>query len=182
MQLVFDTRFHCDIQFDPKCPCDIHFDPKCRCDIQLDSKCPCDIHFNPECRCGIQLDSDAVDTLMRNGGMQQKVQYLKLVITKYIEIVQKQISDLTVKYIVCFLVKKVLDYIREDLVLTLLASSNFESLTEDCDEDFRIKGGNGSGLSVHQRRVGGYSGFSEAALQALSNRLSSSREARKQKL
>ncbi|GIX78539.1 dynamin [Caerostris darwini] len=64
-----------------------------------------------------------VDTLMRNGGMQQKVQYLKLVITKYIEIVQKQISDLTVKYIVCFLVKKVLDYIREDLVLTLLASS-----------------------------------------------------------
>ncbi|GIY03883.1 dynamin-1 [Caerostris extrusa] len=80
-----------------------------------------------------------VDTLMRNLSMQQKVQYLKLVTTKYIEIVQKQISDLTVKYIVCFLVKKVLDYIREDLVLTLLASSNFESLTEDCDEDFRIK-------------------------------------------
>ncbi|CAL1278910.1 unnamed protein product [Larinioides sclopetarius] len=58
--------------------------------------------------------------LMENESMKKKVQYLTLVMTKYMEIVQKQISDLTVKYILCFLVKKA-------------------SLTDDCEEDFRMK-------------------------------------------
>ncbi|XP_055952204.1 dynamin-2-like [Argiope bruennichi] len=77
--------------------------------------------------------------LMENESTKKKVQYLTLVMTKYLEIVQKQISDLTVKYILCFLVKKVLDYIKDDLVPTLLDLSNFASLTEDCEEDFRLK-------------------------------------------
>ncbi|GFY42328.1 dynamin-2 [Trichonephila inaurata madagascariensis] len=80
-----------------------------------------------------------VKVLMQNESTQKKVQYLMLVMTKYMEIVQKQIADLTVKYILCFLVKKVLDYIKVDLVPTLLELSNFASLTDDCEEDFRLK-------------------------------------------
>ncbi|GFR30556.1 dynamin-2 [Trichonephila clavata] len=80
-----------------------------------------------------------VKVLMQNESTQKKVQYLMLVMTKYMEIVQKQIADLTIKYILCFLVKKVLDYIKVDLVPTLLELSNFASLTDDCEEDFRLK-------------------------------------------
>ncbi|GFS95414.1 dynamin-2, partial [Nephila pilipes] len=80
-----------------------------------------------------------VKILMQNESTQKKVQFLMLVMTKYMEIVQKQIADLTIKYILCFLVKKVLDYIKIDLVPTLLELSNFASLTEDCEEDFRLK-------------------------------------------
>ncbi|GIY20711.1 dynamin, partial [Caerostris extrusa] len=77
---------------------------------------------------------DLVQVLMNNGHMQKKVQYLMLVMTKYMEIIQKQITDLTIKYILCFLVRKVLDYIKIDLVPTLLDSANFSSLSEDCEE------------------------------------------------
>ncbi|GFU58996.1 dynamin-1 [Trichonephila clavipes] len=80
-----------------------------------------------------------VKVLMQNESTQKKVHYLMLVMRKYMEIVQKQIADLTVKYILCFLVKKVLDYIKGDLVPTLLELSNFASLTDDCEEDFRLK-------------------------------------------
>lgn len=80
-----------------------------------------------------------VRVLMQNESTQKKVQYLMLVMTKYMEIVQKQMADLTVKYILCFLVKKVLDYMKIDLMPTLLELSNFSSLTDDCEEDFRLK-------------------------------------------
>ncbi|KAF8771657.1 Dynamin-1 like protein [Argiope bruennichi] len=79
------------------------------------------------------------DILMANDSTQKKVQYLMLLITKYLEIVQKQISDVAIKYILCFLVKKVLEYIKTDLIPTLLEAANFTSLTEDCEEDFRMK-------------------------------------------
>ncbi|GIY56979.1 dynamin-1, partial [Caerostris extrusa] len=66
-----------------------------------------------------------VNILMQNESTKKKVQYLTLVMTKYMEIIHKQISDLTIKYILCFMVKKVLDYIRESLVPTLLGLPNF---------------------------------------------------------
>ncbi|GIY02883.1 dynamin-1, partial [Caerostris darwini] len=66
-----------------------------------------------------------VNVLMQNESTKKKVQYLTLVMTKYMEIIHKQISDLTIKYILCFMVKKVLDYIRESLVPTLLGLPNF---------------------------------------------------------
>ncbi|GIY97434.1 hypothetical protein CEXT_7351 [Caerostris extrusa] len=52
-RLVFDPRFHCDIQFDPRCHCDIQIDPRFHCDIQID----------PRCHCDIQIDLDATVTL-----------------------------------------------------------------------------------------------------------------------
>ncbi|KAG8183571.1 hypothetical protein JTE90_025131 [Oedothorax gibbosus] len=80
-----------------------------------------------------------VAELMGNEVIQKKVRFVTQVIKKYVQIVQKQITDLTVKYICCFLIKKVMIYIKDDLTHSLMSDSNFTSLTEDCEEDFRKK-------------------------------------------
>ncbi|XP_035212008.1 uncharacterized protein LOC118186099 isoform X3 [Stegodyphus dumicola] len=64
--------------------------------------------------------------LMENESIQQKVQYITIIIMKYLEIVQKQVSDTAIKYIVFFLIKKVLDFIKKELVPTLVDSGHME--------------------------------------------------------
>ncbi|XP_035212007.1 dynamin-1-like isoform X2 [Stegodyphus dumicola] len=65
--------------------------------------------------------------LMENESIQQKVQYITIIIMKYLEIVQKQVSDTAIKYIVFFLIKKVLDFIKKELVPTLVDSGHMIS-------------------------------------------------------
>ncbi|KFM63947.1 Dynamin-1, partial [Stegodyphus mimosarum] len=77
--------------------------------------------------------------LMENESIQQKVQYVTIIIMKYLEIVQKEVSDVTIKYTVFFLIKKVLDFIKKELVPTLVDSGHMSSLIEDCEEIFRQK-------------------------------------------
>ncbi|XP_054720053.1 dynamin-1-like [Uloborus diversus] len=77
--------------------------------------------------------------LKKSNQIQQKVKYVTAMVLKYLEIVHKQIGDITIKYTVFFLVKKVMDFIKKDLIPTLVESANIASLTEDCDEDFQRK-------------------------------------------
>nr|XP_042899286.1 dynamin-1 isoform X4 [Parasteatoda tepidariorum] len=77
--------------------------------------------------------------LKANESNQKNVHYASTLLMKNLEPVQKQMGDVAMKYIIFFLVKKVLDFIKKDLLATLLESSNFSNLTEDCEADFRWK-------------------------------------------
>ncbi|KFM79285.1 Dynamin-1, partial [Stegodyphus mimosarum] len=77
--------------------------------------------------------------LFRNERMEKSVTYMTDIIKRYLEIVQKAMGDVAIKYTVYFLVKKVHDFIRLDLIPTLVDSANINSLTEDCDDEFRRK-------------------------------------------
>lgn len=77
--------------------------------------------------------------LQMNEQMQKQVHYVTALVIKYLEIVQKQITDIAIKYIAYFLVKKVLDCIRYNLVTIILDSSNISSITEDCEDDIKRK-------------------------------------------
>ncbi|XP_054718564.1 dynamin-1-like [Uloborus diversus] len=70
---------------------------------------------------------------------QHDVAYVKGLIMKYLKIIHKQVGDTTIKYIAYFLIHKVMEFTRKDLIPTLVESANIASLTEDCDEDFQRK-------------------------------------------
>ncbi|XP_054720945.1 dynamin-2-like [Uloborus diversus] len=77
--------------------------------------------------------------LKQSDQLQRNVKYVTALLLKYLEIVHKQVVDITIKYTVYFLVKKVMDFIKNDLIPTLIESANIASLTEDCDADFERK-------------------------------------------
>ncbi|GBL64164.1 hypothetical protein AVEN_125823-1, partial [Araneus ventricosus] len=69
--------------------------------------------------------------MKRNNNMRTNVKNLLDIVTEYIRLVQKQISDTTLKYINCFLVHQVFDFIKTELMIKLLNSPNKQMLHHD---------------------------------------------------
>ncbi|GBM74474.1 hypothetical protein AVEN_69476-1 [Araneus ventricosus] len=75
--------------------------------------------------------------MKRNNNMRTNAKNLLGIVTEYIRLVQKQISDTTLKYINCFLVHQVFDFIKTALMIKLLNSPNKNSILEECEQEFQ---------------------------------------------
>ncbi|GFY48912.1 dynamin-2 [Trichonephila inaurata madagascariensis] len=64
-------------------------------------------------------------------------QILSDMIEKYISLVQKQIADTTYKYINVFLVHKVSDFIRKELIINLMNFSGKDIIMQECEQEFQ---------------------------------------------
>ncbi|XP_055936442.1 dynamin-like [Argiope bruennichi] len=82
--------------------------------------------------------SDLISGKMkRNNNMKSNSKNMADIVTEYIRLVQKQIADTTLKYINCFLVHQVFDFIKTELMIKLLNSSNKDSILEECEQEFQ---------------------------------------------
>ncbi|XP_042905329.2 dynamin-1 [Parasteatoda tepidariorum] len=86
--------------------------------------------------CTMPSTETLVAALKANESNQKNVHYASALLMKNLEPVQKQMEDVAMKYIIYNLVKKVLDFIKKDLLTTLLESTNFSKLIQDCEADF----------------------------------------------
>ncbi|XP_042905305.1 dynamin-1-like protein [Parasteatoda tepidariorum] len=86
--------------------------------------------------CTMPSTETLVAALKANESNQKNVHCASALVMKILEPVQKQMEDVAMKYIIFFLVKKVLDFIKKHLLNALLESSNFSKLMEDCEADF----------------------------------------------
>ncbi|KAG8186534.1 hypothetical protein JTE90_023960 [Oedothorax gibbosus] len=77
--------------------------------------------------------------LVKNTSAKENSKILSDIVVEYMQLIQKQIGDVTIKYIMCFLVKKVSEFIKTCLLVKLMASDNLKSLLEECERDFRIR-------------------------------------------
>ncbi|CAL1267493.1 unnamed protein product [Larinioides sclopetarius] len=75
--------------------------------------------------------------MKRNKNMRTNSENLADITTEYIHLVQKQLADTTLKYINCFLVNQVFDFIKTDLMIKLLNSPNKDSILEECEQEFQ---------------------------------------------
>ncbi|KAG8178009.1 hypothetical protein JTE90_004489, partial [Oedothorax gibbosus] len=79
------------------------------------------------------------DQLVKNTPAKGNSKILSEIVVEYMQIIQKQIVDVTIKYIMCFLVKKVSEFVKTSLLVKLLSSDNLKSLMEECERDFSIR-------------------------------------------
>ncbi|GFQ66180.1 GED domain-containing protein [Trichonephila clavata] len=74
--------------------------------------------------------------MMGNDNAKKNSQTLSDMIEKYILLVQKQIADTTYKYINVFLVHRVCDFIRKDLIINLMNFSGKDVIMQECEQEF----------------------------------------------
>ncbi|GFT55312.1 dynamin-2 [Nephila pilipes] len=74
--------------------------------------------------------------MMKNANAKQNSKILSDIIENYITLVQKQIADTTFKYVNCFLVKKVYDFIKSGLIIKLMNFSGKDSIVQECEQEF----------------------------------------------
>lgn len=80
---------------------------------------------------------DAIDLIASNECAKSNAKILRETIQKYISIQLKHIKDIAFKYILFFLVKKVMDFVKTDLLPTVLEAADTESILKDCEKDFK---------------------------------------------
>ncbi|GFT92929.1 GED domain-containing protein [Trichonephila clavipes] len=75
--------------------------------------------------------------MKENDNAKGNSQILSDMIEKYILLVQKQIADTTYKYINVFLVHKIYDFIRKELIINLMNYSGKDSIMQECEQEFQ---------------------------------------------
>ncbi|GIX85494.1 GED domain-containing protein [Caerostris darwini] len=75
--------------------------------------------------------------MKENNNAKENSKNLARILKDYIRLVQKQVADTTIKYINCFLVNHVFEFIKIELIIKLLHSSNKSSILEECELEFQ---------------------------------------------
>ncbi|XP_035232846.1 dynamin-1-like, partial [Stegodyphus dumicola] len=91
-----------------------------------------------------EKDLDAVreemkESLMNNSSTEHNTTLLAERIKQYMLIEQKQIGDTAIKYILYFLVKRVSDFTKTELIPSLVDSDNENDFYADFERDFKIR-------------------------------------------
>lgn len=83
--------------------------------------------------------AEAMESIEANKSAKANASTLAKIIERYMNIQQKHIEDTTFKYILYFLVKKVMDFVKGNLLAKMLISVDKDIIAKDCKEDLDRK-------------------------------------------
>lgn len=82
-------------------------------------------------------EQNAIDMISSNESAKSASVFLQKAVEQYLSIKLRHIKDIASKYILFFLVKKVVDFVKTGLLQSILEATNNECLLKDCENDFQ---------------------------------------------